>query len=76
MRKLLESVLTEYRRVDDVPLWSEAEKGAARSILRGVVVRAGCYAEFLQALDAPEGADLSAIYQDEPERAFGGFIRF
>ena len=76
MQKLLESVLDEYRRVDGVQLWSEAQKSAARSVLRGVVVRAGCYPEFLQALDAPAGTDMGAIFQEEPERAFGGFIRF
>lgn len=78
MKKLLESILEEYRRIDGVALWTDAEKAAARSILRGVAVRAGVYPEFLAALKAPEEEEIAfpPMPREEPQRAFGGFIRF
>ena len=77
---VLESIIEEYRRIDGVQLWSPEEKAAARSILRGVVVRAGLYAEFQAALaggdvDLPDNIE-SANVHEMPARAFGGFIRF
>ncbi len=73
--KLLESLIAEYRRIDGVELWSPEEKAAARSILRGVVMRANLYPDFLEALEGPKEAPAATVHE-MPARAFGGFIRF
>ena len=80
--KLLEAVLAEYRKIEDVPVWSDAEKAAARAILRGVAVSAGVYGDFSRALkNAPSQSrpDIRAqelVAAEQCGQPFGGFIRF
>ena len=80
--KLLEAVLAEYRKIDDVPVWSEAEKAAARAVLRGVAVRAGIYGDFSRALKAapaqsrPDMRAEELVAAEHGGQPFGGFIRF
>ena len=52
--ELYNALIDEYRRIESVGMWSEAEKAAARSVLRGVAAQAGCYSQFMTlAMDPP-----------------------
>ena len=46
-------LIEEYEKIDTVPFWSEAEKNAARAVLRGVAAGTGNFREFAIAVDKP-----------------------
>lgn len=52
--KVVDVLVEEYRRIDDVVMWSNEQKTAARSVVRGIAVHAGLYRSFVDALEGRE----------------------
>ena len=64
---MVDVLIEEHNRIDDAMMWSEEQKAAARSIVRGLAARTGVY----RAFDAALGR-----FEDVAPAEFGDVIPF
>ena len=66
---LLHTLVDEYRNVNAVAPWSDAEKAAGRSMIRGVASRMGIYREFIAELEDPANVVKMDSWRDEAHKS-------